>query len=117
MVQPVRVNLYILAPEQMAALRLYSERWTKIRRSTQPADRASAEEGVRLAYRAAGLDPPQHIEWCRGPIELAELTAYPSRDHGDNVGSFAIHAVNARAASAIKRRVHYRVQAAVANAF
>ena len=115
--EPVRTSLNILTPEQMAALRLYSERWTKIRRSTLPADRASAQDGVRLAYRAAGLDPPQRIEWCRGPIELAELAAHVSRDHGANVGSFVIHGVNARAASAIKRRIHYRVQAAVANAF
>jgi len=113
----VRISLNTLTPEQIAALRLYSERWTKIRRSTLPADRASAQDGVRLAYRAAGLEPPHRIEWCRGPIELAELAAHVTRDHGANVGSFVIHSVNARAASAIKRRVHYRVQAAVANAF
>ena len=113
----MRINLHILAPEQIATLRLYSDRWRAIRRSTQPADRSSAEDAVRLAYSAAGLDPPQRIEWCRGPIELAELAAHASRDHGANVASFVIHGVNARAASAIKRRVHYRVQVAVANAF
>lgn len=113
----MQINLHMLAPEQIAALRLYSDRWMTIRRSTLPADRSCAEDGVRLAYRATGLDPPQRIEWCRGPTELAELTAHVSRDHGANVGSFVIHSVNARTASAIKRRVHYRVQAAVANAF
>jgi len=113
----VRINLHILAPEQITALRLYSDRWTKIRRSTLPADRSAAEDGVRLAYQAAGLDPPERFEWCRGPIELAELTTHVARDHGANIGSFVIHGVNARTASAIKRSVHYRVQVAVANAF
>src|SRR5262245_53620139 len=113
----VRISLNILAPEQIAALSVYSQRWTAIRRSTLPADRRAAEEGVALAYRAGGLAPPQKIDWCRGPIELAELAVHVARDHGTSVGPLIIHNVNARVASGIKRRVHTRVQATVANAF
>ncbi len=36
-----------------------------------PADAAAAEEGVRLAFSAAGLPPPRVI-WCRSPVEVAE---------------------------------------------
>jgi uncharacterized protein DUF6745 len=43
--------------------------------SCAPADRATAEEGIHLAYRAAGLPPPQRIVWCGGPIEIARKLA------------------------------------------
>lgn len=36
-----------------------------------PADAAAAEEGVRVAYRAAGLSLPKII-WCRSPVEVAQ---------------------------------------------
>lgn len=35
------------------------------------ADAAVAEEGVRLAYRVAGLSSPKVI-WCRSPLEIAQ---------------------------------------------
>ena len=50
--------------------RAIEARWIGNRISTAPADRAAAEEGVRVAYRAAGLAPPR-IVWHDGPVSLA----------------------------------------------
>lgn len=57
--------------------------------SCQPADRAGAEEGIRLAYGAAGLPPPREIVWCGGPVEIAaKLVAASAADAiGVNVKS------------------------------
>jgi len=43
------------------------ERWRRIAAETAPADRAAAEAGVRLAYRAAGLAGPERIVWAGSP--------------------------------------------------
>ena len=49
--------------------------------SCAAADRTTAEEGIHLAYRAAGLPPPQRIVWCGGPIEIAgKLAAATPQD-------------------------------------
>ena len=63
-----------LTAEQKKALGRYRARWSAIRRSTEPADRDVAEEGARLAYRAAGLAPPQRFVWCGSPLELSRRT-------------------------------------------
>jgi hypothetical protein len=52
---------------------------------TTGCSKAEAEEGVRLAYRAAGLSPPQ-IVWRRDPVELAHAWASAAFDVGVNVG-------------------------------
>ncbi|MEU6536498.1 DUF6745 domain-containing protein [Streptomyces sp. NPDC047000] len=49
--------------------------WRAVAAATGPADRAAAEEGVRLAYRLAGLAEPQHIVWAGSPLEGAVLAA------------------------------------------
>ncbi|MEE1940714.1 hypothetical protein V1L54_15095 [Streptomyces sp. TRM 70361] len=43
------------------------EEWRRVAARTGPADRAAAEAGVRLAYRAAGLDGPERIVWAGSP--------------------------------------------------
>ncbi|MER6912189.1 DUF6745 domain-containing protein [Streptomyces sp. NPDC000594] len=45
-----------------------TEKWRGIATATGPADRAAAEEGVRLAYRAAGLAEPERIIWAPSPL-------------------------------------------------
>ena len=57
------------------ALSDYLDRWGAAHMSTQPADRETAEEGVRIAYTAAGLAPPRRIVWCGGPLEIAKHLA------------------------------------------
>jgi hypothetical protein len=105
-----------LAPEQLARLRAYAARWAAIRRSTEPADRAAAEDGARLAYHAAGLRPPARFVWCESPIALASLTRRASRRDGPNVKPALIHRLRRRVAAAVRRRVHKRVRAAVESA-
>ena len=55
--------------------------------SCEPADRRTAEDGVRLAYATAGLAPPQRIIWCGGPLEIAKhlAAASPADAIGANV--------------------------------
>jgi hypothetical protein len=45
------------------------ERWRAVAAATGPADRRAAEEGVRLAYDAAGLACPERIVWVGSPLE------------------------------------------------
>ncbi|MFJ2018667.1 DUF6745 domain-containing protein [Streptomyces nodosus] len=49
--------------------------WREVASATGPADRAAAEEGVRLAYRLAGLPEPEHIVWAGSPHEGVALAA------------------------------------------
>ncbi|HZL01303.1 MAG TPA: hypothetical protein VFC47_15560 [Caulobacteraceae bacterium] len=44
------------------------EEWVRIGLSTDRADRARAEAGVRTAYGAAGLAPPRFIVWLDSPM-------------------------------------------------
>ncbi|WP_327678151.1 DUF6745 domain-containing protein [Streptomyces sp. NBC_00467] len=41
--------------------------WRAVATATGPADRAAAEEGLRLAYRTAGLAEPERIIWAASP--------------------------------------------------
>ncbi|MFF3686695.1 DUF6745 domain-containing protein [Streptomyces sp. NPDC002187] len=45
----------------------YADKWRAVAAATGPADRAAAEEGVRLAYRTAGLAAPERIIWAGSP--------------------------------------------------
>lgn len=46
----------------------YADKWRAIAAATGPADRTAAEEGVRLAYRAAGLRAPDRFVWADSPL-------------------------------------------------
>jgi hypothetical protein len=65
-------------------LETYLGRWAAAHLSCEPADRQTAEVGVREAYASAGLAPPQRIVWCGGPLEIARQLAAVSA--GDIVG-------------------------------
>jgi hypothetical protein len=64
-------------------------RWKGNRLSTAPADRAAAEDGVRMAYREAGLAPPS-IVWHDGPVSLATSWASASCRAGTNASDTVI---------------------------
>ncbi|GLW57531.1 DUF6745 domain-containing protein [Kitasatospora phosalacinea] len=52
--------------------------WRAVAASTGPADRATAEQAVKDAYRAAGLAEPAEFRWYPSPrAALAELLAHP----------------------------------------
>ncbi len=101
-----------LTCEQTAALSFYRARWATIRRSTEPADREAAEEGVRMAYRAAGLALPARIVWCGSPVELS-LLARPSHADGAGVRSAILDRLRRQVAAGVSRAVPRRVQAMV----
>jgi hypothetical protein len=102
-----------LTPEQTAASSGYRARWAAIRRSTEPADRRAAEEGVRLAYRAAACKPPVRFVWCESPVALSHLTCRASGADGPNLKSAVVHRVRRQVAARVGMRVHKRVQAVV----
>lgn len=77
----------MLSTEQITPLNRYRDRWADWSMSCAPADRNTAEAGVRLAYEAAGIAPPKRIEWCGGPVEIADaLASMPANeDIGPNL--------------------------------
>jgi hypothetical protein len=77
----------VLTRTPIDALKAYLDRWAVAHLSCDPADRPTAEEGVRQAYAAAGLAPPESIIWCGGPLEISRnlAAASPSEAIGVNV--------------------------------
>jgi hypothetical protein len=104
-----------LTAQQAAALGTFRARWRAIRRSTEPADRGAAEGGVRLAYRAAGLAPPERMIWCNSPIALAHLALRSTAADGRNVKAAIMHRLRRQAAASVARRVGRRVRTEVDN--
>jgi hypothetical protein len=102
-----------LTPEQTAALARYRARWAAIRRSTAAADRGAAEEGVRLAYRAAGFEPPSRFVWCESPVALSIAALRPSRADGPNIRPALIDGPRRQVAARVRQRIHARVKALV----
>jgi hypothetical protein len=56
-----------LTAEQEQLLPAIRDEWLAHGLSTEPADRTAAEDGVRAAYRAAGLQPPRFMIWLGSP--------------------------------------------------
>ncbi|HWU09918.1 MAG TPA: hypothetical protein VN520_26690 [Streptomyces sp.] len=50
----------------------YVDVWRGVAAATGRADRDAAEDGVRLAYRSAGLDEPERIIWADSPRAAVE---------------------------------------------
>jgi len=57
-----------LAAEQLALVLSVREKWMPVCLSTEPADRAAAEEGLASAYELAGLTPPTMVVWMDSPL-------------------------------------------------
>lgn len=74
-----------LTQEQMAKFPEYVERWKRIGLSTEPANRAEAERGVRLAYELAGLKLPR-IVWCSSPLAQG-ITRMVVIEYGKEIGA------------------------------
>jgi hypothetical protein len=110
------IERYALTQGQSRELAGYRARWTAIRRATAAADRAAAEEGVRLAYAAAGLAPPARILWCDSPRAMAQPASGASRADGCNVKFALVDRVRRRVAARVGRRVGKQLFAAVENA-
>jgi len=52
----------------------YLNAWEAAHLACEPAQRAAAERGIRVAYAAAGFPAPS-IVWCHGPLEIAQELA------------------------------------------
>ena len=102
-----------LTAEQRKALGRYRARWSAIRRSTEPADRDAAEEGARLAYRAAGFAQPARFVWCDSPLDLSRRTQRIARNDGPNVRWALIDSVRRKATVQISKRLPRRLLAEV----
>jgi hypothetical protein len=57
-----------LTAKQRALVRVVCQEWVGHGLTLQPADRATAEAGVGLVYRAAGLPPPRRVVWAGSPL-------------------------------------------------
>ena len=55
-----------LTAAQAAEIERVGDEWHAVGMSTQRCDRAKAEDAVRAAYRAAGIDEPQLVIWMDG---------------------------------------------------
>lgn len=64
-----------LTPEQEALLPIYRDKWLAIGLSCEPADREAIPGIIARVYQAAGLAPPEKIEFARSPLEAARRAA------------------------------------------
>ncbi|EGX59238.1 hypothetical protein SZN_13586 [Streptomyces zinciresistens K42] len=60
-------------------------RWRTWAAATGPADRAAAEDGVRRAYRLAGLPEPERVVWAGSPREAVTLVREAGAERGPSV--------------------------------
>jgi hypothetical protein len=57
-----------LGPSQEALLSAVVGEWAQTVVARGPVDRVAAEAGMRSAYRAAGLEPPETVIWLGSPL-------------------------------------------------
>ena len=103
-----------LSDDQRDKLGTYAERWSRLRGSTAPCDRGSAEAGVVKAYAATGLAPPREIVWASGPLELANLWAATRHIAGESVRAQVVDHVLRKAESGVDRAVGLAVRVSLA---
>jgi hypothetical protein len=58
-----------LTADQEAVLARTRDKWARIALAGAPSNRQAAEAGVGLAYRAAGLVPPERVVWLGSPLQ------------------------------------------------
>jgi len=113
-----RIELARLSAEQVVALSRQHARWEGIRTSTARADRAAANDGVKAAYRAARLAPPDEIIWCEGPLEVARAGAQTGHAvAGENVKALIVDSVLRDVAYAVDAAIGSEVRTQIAGTF
>jgi hypothetical protein len=77
-----------LTAEQRALAQMVCQEWVGYGLTLEPADRATAEAGVGMVYRAAGLPPPRRVVWAGSPLAgvVAALALTAGSDPGLPVG-------------------------------
>lgn len=76
--QPERTDVDTIAAGDLAQWRTWAA-------ATGPADRAAAEDGVRRAYRLAGLAEPERVVWAGSPREAVTLIREALAERGPSV--------------------------------
>jgi hypothetical protein len=86
-----------ITPEQEIVLGQIRDKWIAHGLSTEPSNRPVAEEGIRKAYVAAGLNPPLHVIWVDSPYAgaLALGTVPQAIDAAINAVEAAVAKANA----------------------
>ena len=107
-----------LSAEQETLLPTIRDRWVAVGLSTEPADRARAEAGVRLAYERAGLVPPRLVVWLGSPLAGVYGQAFlrSPRVHAqvtDQVGDQVDDQVDDQVATQVATQVDAEVRAQV----
>jgi hypothetical protein len=105
-----------LTAGQRSELNSFRARWSAMRRSTEAADRDAAEEGVRLAYVAASLTPPERVVWCESPVAMSQAAHIPSRADGPNSRWELIDRLRREVFSRIRKAVSRKMLAEVESA-
>lgn len=84
--------------------------WRAVAAATGPADRAAAEAGVRLAYRAVGLPEPERIVWADSPRAAMRLLGDPDGPWRTDVRGRSVRAeVRSAPWAAERARLHGRL--------
>ena len=74
-----------LTAVQEARFPEFVDRWVGYGLSTEPANRAAAEEAMRQTYIRGGLKPPARMVWCTSPLALVLTDAIAHQ--GASVGA------------------------------
>ncbi|MER7110323.1 DUF6745 domain-containing protein [Streptomyces sp. NPDC000229] len=86
--------------------------WRAVATATEPARRAEAEAGVRLAYRRAGLAEPERIVWAASPRDALRLLASGDAPTGPEArGRSVREEIRSRPWAAERNRLHERLGA------
>jgi Domain of unknown function (DUF6745) len=109
-----RIEIAALSDAQRSELAVFGARWDALRRATPPPDYTAAAAGVRKAYAAAGLDPPNSIVWEQGPLDLLATWAKRRQAAGDNVRELLVDAVRRSAEQATDRALSLNVRVVLA---
>ena len=102
-----------LTVEQEAMLAQVRDEWTAVGLSTEPASRPAAEEGVRQAYRRAGLEPPSVVIWLGSPYAGCVASAMLNPDQ---VGAQVWDQVRAQVWAQVRDQVWAQVRGQVGDA-
>ena len=110
-----RKRIERLTAAQTARFGEYVERWTAIGLSTEPADRPTAEAAIATMYRCGGLEPPQHIVWCKSPLSMLLTAAVLRRRDSveDSVGASVRDSVRASTWASVWASVEDSVRSSV----
>jgi hypothetical protein len=105
-----------LARLRVARVAAIRDEWLSVGLSTERSDRPAAEAGVRLAYGAAGLQPPLSCVWLDSPWQGTQVAARLAADAAEgeaSVGALVRDRVRAQVAAQVGARVAAYIRAQV----